>query len=108
VDAGHVLGVIDMGHVESGGLQYSNCEHVLLHLLADILGFAESSFGLKRGATFDEFANDVAARYIVAAPQSTDILLVQPEKMNVYKRAYFCAHNRLTTELKAAQAATAS
>ena len=73
-----MLGVVDLGHIESGGLQYSNCEYVLLHLLADVLGFAESGFSLKRGAAFDEFAHDVAACYIVAAPQSTNVLLVQP------------------------------
>ncbi len=91
MDAGHVLGVVHLRHVERGGLQHSHCKYVLLHLLADVLCLAESGFGFKSCASFNKFVYNVTARYVVAFAQSTDTLLVQPgDSKKECERVYTC------------------
>jgi hypothetical protein len=78
--AGQMLGVVDLSHVECRGLQYPHRKYMLLHLLADVLRFAETGFGFERGTSFDEFFYDITAGYLGTSPHCTNIFFVQSTK----------------------------
>ena len=73
-----MLGVVDLDHVEGGGLQHTHRVHVLLHFLADVLGLAETGLALERSAPLHKLLHDGAAGQLRTSSHCADVFLIQP------------------------------